>query len=128
MRYERKIFGYECDLYGHLNNANYLHLYEEARADALEKLGLSVNELNSLGWQIYITRVELDFFKGLAFEELACVVSKIEKSSRVSSVWLQEIYNSQGEICNRARVKGVFIKSGKPARLEKSLYNKFQMS
>ena len=126
MHYQRKIFGYECDLYGHLNNANYLHLYEEARAAALEELDLSVNTLNSLGWQIYVTRVELDFIKGLALEEVASVESKVEKISRVSSLWLQEIYDSAGELCNRARVKAVFIKSGKPSRLEKNLYQKFQ--
>jgi YbgC/YbaW family acyl-CoA thioester hydrolase len=125
MQYTRKIFGYECDLYGHLNNANYLHLYEEARAVALQDIGLSVNELNSLNWQIYVTRVELDFIKGLALEEVATVKSTVVKISRVSSLWQQEIYDSAGQLCNRALVKAVFIRDGKPSRLDKNLYQKF---
>lgn len=128
MQYTRKIFGYECDLYGHLNNANYLHLYEEARAVALQDIGLSVNKLSSLNWHIYVTRVELDFIKGLALEEVATVESTVEKISRVSSLWRQEIYDSTGALCNRAMVKAVFIKDGKPCRLDKNLYQKFQDS
>ena len=69
LEYKRKIFGYECDIYGHLNNANYLHLYEEARADALEQMGLAVRELNKSGYHIYLTSIELTFKRGIPLEE-----------------------------------------------------------
>jgi len=40
--YSRRIFSYECDIYGHLNNAEYLKLFEEARSEALTEIGYSL--------------------------------------------------------------------------------------
>jgi YbgC/YbaW family acyl-CoA thioester hydrolase len=65
MEYRRKIFGYECDIYGHLNNANYLHLYEEARANALEEMDMSVGNLSEEGIHIYLSEITLNFKSGL---------------------------------------------------------------
>ncbi len=122
MEYKRKIFGYECDVYGHLNNANYLHLYEEARADALEKMKLPIRELNNLGFQIYLTNIELEFIKAIALEEIVMITTEVSKTNRLHSVWIQKMINEDQEVCNIATVKGVFVKNGKPNRLPKDLY------
>lgn len=126
MEYKRKIFGYECDIYGHLNNANYLHLYEEARADALEQMGLAVRELNKSGYHIYLTSIELTFKKGIPLEEIVTIKSSINEMNRVSTIWEQKIYNCKNELCNTAIVKGVFVKNGKPVRLPKEIYKRFK--
>lgn len=122
MEYKRKIFGYECDVYGHLNNANYLHIYEEARADALDKMGFSIEILNEIGLQIYLNKISIDYKKGLPIGEKVIIKTDMAKSSRVSAIWMQEIYNSKGELCNIAEVKGVFVKNGKPTRISKEMY------
>ena len=124
MEYSRKIFGYECDVYGHLNNANYLHIYEEARADALEKIDLSVQKLIEMDLQIYITHISLQYKKGLPIGSKIKIESTIIKSTRASSIWLQKVYNADGELCNQAEVKGVFVRDGKPLRIDKDLYEK----
>jgi len=126
MKYNRKIFGYECDVYGHLNNANYLHLYEEARADALEQMKIPVRDLAALGHHIYITNIELTFKKGLPLESSVTIISNIEKANRLTSTWIQEIYNEAGELCNYAIVKGAFVKDGKPVRISKDLFKHFE--
>ncbi|MCK4312568.1 MAG: acyl-CoA thioesterase [Candidatus Cloacimonetes bacterium] len=125
LEYKRKIFGYECDIYGHLNNANYLHLYEEARAGALEQMGLAVRELNQSSFHIYLTSIELTFKKGIPLEETVTIKSSINEMNRVSTLWEQKIYNSKNELCNTAIVKGVFVKNGKPVRLPKEIYTQF---
>lgn len=122
MEYKRKIFGYECDIYGHLNNANYLHLYEEARAEALEKMNLSVEKLISLNLQIYITEISVQYKKGIHSGTIVKIHTKIKKTSRVSSVWSQEIYDEKGELCSSAEIKGAFVSNGKPKRIDKGLY------
>ncbi|MDO9578647.1 MAG: thioesterase family protein [Candidatus Cloacimonadales bacterium] len=127
MEYKRKIFGYECDIYGHLNNANYLHLFEEARADALEQMNMPVRKFVEFGYHIYITNIELSFIKGLPLESKVTIQSYIESSNRLQSTWIQEIYNEAGEICSRAVVKGAFVKDGKPTRLSKELFAIFKM-
>ena len=126
MEYRRKIFGYECDIYGHLNNANYLHLYEEARADALEQMKIPVRDLADLGFHIYITHIELFFKKGLPLESVVTIKSHIEKANRLTSTWIQEIFDEQGNLCNTAIVKGAFVKDGKPTRISKDLFEHFK--
>ena len=125
MEYKRRIFGYECDIYGHLNNANYLHLYEEARADALEQMDMPIRKLNDMDYHIYITNIELSFKKGIPLEETVTIRSIIKSMNRVSTIWEQKIYNCKNELCNTAFVKGVFVKNGKPIRLPKEIYKQF---
>ncbi|MBT3168715.1 MAG: acyl-CoA thioesterase [Candidatus Cloacimonetes bacterium] len=126
MKYERRIFGFECDIYGHLNNANYLKLYEEARADALEQIDLPIRKLREMGIAIYLTKIELDFKKGVELEEKILVKSEIITANRLKSIWQQEIYNNKNELCNVAIVQAVFIKKGKPFRISKELNEHFQ--
>ena len=91
LEYKRKIFGYECDIYGHLNNANYLHLLEEARADALEQMQLPVRKLAEMGFHIYLTNIELSFIKGLPLESIVTIKSYIESGDRLQFTWKQEM-------------------------------------
>ena len=123
MKYTRKIFGYECDIYGHLNNANYLHLFEEARSEILENSSLPIKELMEKGYHIYITRIELDFVKAVNLGETVTITSVVDSMNRLKGVWKQEILNNNDEVCSRALVIGVFIKNGKPARLSKELFD-----
>ena len=109
MKYNRKIFGYECDIYGHLNNANYLHLYEEARADALEEMDMSVGKLSEDGVHIYLSEINLNFKIGLPVGEKVVIDTRMIKATRATSIWKQEIFNNAGELCNIAVIRGVFI-------------------
>ena len=126
MKYNRKIFGYECDIYCHLNNANYLHLYEEARADALEDMDMSIGKLNEEGIRIYISEINLTFKIGLPVGERVVLDTRMVKANRAISVWKQEIFNAAGELCNIAIVKGVFIREGKPFRISKELFEEYK--
>ena len=128
MQYKRKIFGYECDIYGHLNNANYLHLYEEARADALEQMNIPIRMIREMGFSIYVIHIEINFKKGIELEETVIIKSSISQISRLKAVWKQEIYNSKNELCNTALVTCVFVKAGKPCRISKELFEHFLKS
>ena len=126
MKYNRKIFGYECDIYGHLNNANYLHLYEEARADALEEMDMSVGKLSEDGVHIYLSEINLNFKIGLPVGEKVVIDTRMIKATRATSIWKQEIFNNAGELCNIAVIRGVFIKDGKPFRISKELFEEYK--
>ena len=125
MEYKRKIFGYESDIYGHLNNAIYLHIYEEARSDALDHMGMSIQTLNEKNIGIFLINLELEFIKAIQMGEIITVHSDIIKSTRLKATWKQEIFNSKNKLCNRAIVKGVFIKDTKPNRLPKDIFEHF---
>ncbi|MFC1887703.1 acyl-CoA thioesterase [Candidatus Cloacimonadota bacterium] len=124
--HKRKIYGYMCDIYGHLNNSSYLQIYEEARSEALIEMGFPISKLIELDIQIYLTRVELVYKKGIANDEVITVKTAIAKMNRLKAVWKQDIFDSQGELCNTAIVDGVFIKNGKPARIDKEIYQIFE--
>ena len=126
MKFKRKIYGYECDVYGHLNNANYLHLYEEARSEALEDMGMSIGKLSEEGIHIYLTEINLTFKNGLTVGENVVIDTRMIKANRATSIWKQEIFNSAGKLCNIAIVRGVFIKSGKPFRISKKLFEDYK--
>ncbi|MCD6180892.1 MAG: acyl-CoA thioesterase [Candidatus Cloacimonetes bacterium] len=126
MEYSRKVFGYECDIYGHVNNANYLHILEEARAEALSQMETPIRWLNEQGVAIYVTRVELDYLRGIPLDSTVTVKTSWLKASRLRSVWKQEMYIEDGTLCAVAVVHGAFIKAGKPTRISPELYAHYQ--
>lgn len=127
MQYKRKIFGYECDLYGHLNNANYLHLYEEARAEALDDMGMSVARLSKENLHIYLSEINLTFKIGIPVGEDIRIETNMIKATRATSIWKQEIYNSAQQLCSTAIVRGAFIKDGRPFRISKKLFEEYKV-
>ncbi|MCK7480275.1 MAG: thioesterase family protein [Candidatus Moduliflexus flocculans] len=59
---------YECDAYGHVNNANYLHYLEVARGELLHAMGLDYRGLIAAGYGLYVTKVCIEY-KSPAFME-----------------------------------------------------------
>ena len=59
--FQKRLNGYECDVYGHLNNANYLQLLEAARVEAMIKMGMSIKRMRELNLQILIRNFNLDY-------------------------------------------------------------------
>ena len=106
---KKKIYGFECDMYGHLNNAIYLQVFETARAEALSSIGMSVTELLEKGYMLYLTKVEIKFKKGIELEDIINVQSKIIEHNKMKFIWNQEIYNSKNELCTEATVTGVYV-------------------
>lgn len=115
--YKAKIYGFDCDIYGHLNNANYQHIYEAARAEMLEEIGLSIAVLLDKGFHIYVRKITLEYLKAVPLGSEVTVKSRIDFINRVRSVWIQEMCSEEGVLYNRAKVEGVFARNGKPVRI-----------
>ncbi len=118
---KRKIYGYECDIYGHLNNSNYLQFYESARSDALTDVDFPIKKFNELGIHLYIARIEIDYKKGVFLEDTVKIISYMTQATRIGSTWVQKMLDSSGDLCNQVLVKVVHAKNGKPYRIEKDL-------
>ena len=86
---------------------------------------MPIRKLRELGISIYLTRIIMDFKKGIQLEEIITVDSSVIELNKVSSLWKHEIFNSENQLCNTAIVKGVFVKDGKPSRLSKEIYEHF---
>ena len=123
--YKKKIYGYECDVYGHLNNAIYLQIFEAARCEALKEVNMPLSRLKDDGIMMFVVRAEVDYKKGIILDEEIEVKSRINKHDRLSVFWLQEIFNSKGELCSSAMIKIVYVKDYKPSRISKELFDLF---
>lgn len=120
--FKRKIYGYECDIYGHLNNSNYLQLLEAARAEALIEMGIPVIKLLEWDISIFVSHIDISYIRPLKVEQIATVKTITNKITKVKGVWIQEIYNEDNILCTKAIVTGVFTTNGKPVRIANDLY------
>jgi YbgC/YbaW family acyl-CoA thioester hydrolase len=115
--YKKKIYGYECDIYGHLNNANYLQMLEAARSEAMIVMDIPLARMNDMGIQFFVYRVEMDYLKALDLEETVTVKSCFFEVNRLKGKWKQEVYNSKDEKCFQAIITVVHASEGKAKRL-----------
>jgi len=120
-KYSRKIYGFECDIYGHMNNAAYLNLYEEARSEVLDSCGCSVAHLKNQNIDLYLTRIELDFKKEVHLGEKVSIETQLQSISRVRYCWLQTLRGEDNRVCNQALVTGAFVRQGRPFRVQQSI-------
>ena len=124
--FKKKIYGYECDIYGHLNNANYLQILEAARSEALVDMDMPIQKLLALDIQLFVLRYELDSLKALNLEETVTVKSWFYKVNRLKGFWKQEIYNEAGELCFLANFTVVHASGGKAKRLPVEIFEHFE--
>lgn len=120
--FQKKIYGYECDIYGHMNNANYLMMLEAARSEALVEMDMSIAKLLEMNIQLLILHYELDYLKALALEEVVTVQSWFYNINRLKGFWRQEVYNADGELCFTARFTVVHASAGKAKRLSPEVF------
>ena len=124
--YKKKIYGYECDVYGHLNNAVYLQIYEAARAEALIAMDMPIAKLKELGIAIFVVKAVIEYKKGILLEDTITVKSSCTKFDRLYTIWVQEIYNASGELCSTVEITAAFTKEYKPHRISKELMEHFE--
>ncbi|MCB9263013.1 MAG: acyl-CoA thioesterase [Flavobacteriales bacterium] len=89
------IRGYHCDAYGHVNNARYLELFEEARWQALSDFGVD-KRIAQLGLQFFVVNIQVDFKKPVLPKTTVLVKTSLHNIGRKTMTFLQEIENEQG--------------------------------
>ena len=118
-----KVRTYECDSYGHVNNATFLNYCEVARVELLEKIGYSLERLMKSGFFLVIIKIEMEYKKpAYANEELEVSVNWIERGT-TSAVFEQEIVNTRNNLLV-AKAKVVWVSTdlnGKPTAIPSEL-------
>jgi YbgC/YbaW family acyl-CoA thioester hydrolase len=104
-----KVRSYECDSFGHVNNAVYLNYLECGRMAVLERAGFTLARLKELGVFIVVRRIEIDYKAPAREGETLVVRTRLQEHHKMKGVFYQEILNaSKGALIARAQVAWVF--------------------
>jgi len=99
-----KIRGYHCDAYGHVNNARYLELLEEARWQYLED-GLGLNYWSDRGLGFVVAEIRLAYKRPLNPETEVEIVSQTTELQGRKGVIHQVIHDmARGKVAAEADI------------------------
>jgi YbgC/YbaW family acyl-CoA thioester hydrolase len=113
---ENKIFNYEMiikefhlDTFGHVNNAVYLQIYEEARWELITNNNYGIDKIKSSGLGPIIMDVKLRFLKEIKAREKIVISTELIDYSTKVGVLRQWITDSNNDICSDMEMKfGLF--------------------
>ncbi len=90
------------DTFGHVNNATYLALYEEARWDLVTRNGYGLKQVQAAGQGPVILEVNLKFLKELQLrEEITITTQLIQFKGKISQL-KQQMVKSGGVVASEA--------------------------
>ncbi len=122
-----KIRGYHCDSYGHVNNARYLELLEEARWEFLEP-ALEEKFFESRNLLFVVVNINISYKKSLLPDQDVIIDITNVVYNNKSMIVTQVIKDVKTEaICSSADVTFVLLnsKTGKPETISEEIINKF---
>jgi YbgC/YbaW family acyl-CoA thioester hydrolase len=107
---EFRVRSYECDSYGHVNNAAYLNYLEFARMSALAEFGFSLDNMKKKGYLVVVRRIEIDYKFPLFMNDLVEIRTFTSEWRNRSGTFIQQIFNkTKQELAAEAKVTWVFI-------------------
>jgi acyl-CoA thioester hydrolase len=115
---------YECDAYGHLNNANYLRFMQETAFDASAAAGYGYARYTGMGRSWLVRATDIEYLRPVRFNEVVEVKTWIEGYQRASSRRAYELrLEASGELVARAQTDWVFIDTttGRPTHIPQEL-------
>ncbi|MGZ3818140.1 MAG: acyl-CoA thioesterase [Bdellovibrio sp.] len=92
----------DVDSYGHLNNANYLVLYEEARWEIITGRGFGLNHIHKIKQGPIVLEVNLKFIKEIRLREEITIKTQVtEYKGKIGKI-LQQMVKSDGTVASEA--------------------------
>ena len=108
---------YECDSYGHVNNAVYLNYLELARHELLAAIGMDFAAVRAAGFGLVVARIDIRYRRPAVERDSLAILSRAGKRLRVGGIIAQRILRND-ELIAEADVTWVSIdKRGRAAPL-----------
>ncbi|MDR2149741.1 MAG: acyl-CoA thioesterase [Spirochaetaceae bacterium] len=89
---------YECDSYGHVNNAIYLNYLEYARYEFLKAINFDYPAFIKAGYGIFVAHLEIDYKKQAYPDDLLTIQTRPLKKGAVSGTLAQKILRDKESI------------------------------
>lgn len=87
------------DIFGHMNNARYLELFEQARWDLITERGFGLKKIQETGQGPVILEAHLRFIKELKQrDKIKISVVCTEYNGKIGKL-KQEMFNDKNEVC-----------------------------
>jgi acyl-CoA thioester hydrolase len=101
---------YECDAYGHMNNANYLRYMQETAFDASTAAGYDLSRYDELGTIWLIRETDIEYLHPLRYDDRVRVKTWVEDFRRIRSRRAYEFSLVEtGEMVARASTDWVYL-------------------
>ena len=97
------------DSYGHVNNATYLSLFEEARWEIVTTRGYGYKKVHETGQGPVILEVQMKFLKELKLREKIRITIELVSSEGKIAQLRQTMVNPEGEIACELNLKVGFF-------------------
>ncbi len=123
-----KVRYYECDRYGHVNNANYLRYMQEAAFGASADAGYDFAKYDQLGQYWLVRETELEYLKPLLYADEFEIKTWVQDFRRVRSRRMYEFRSSSTqELIARASTDWVYLdlKTNRPVTVPIEMINAF---
>jgi acyl-CoA thioester hydrolase len=101
---------YECDSYGHVNNAVYLNYLEFARHELLAAIGMDYASMRAAGFGLVVARIDIRYRRPAVGGDELTILSRAAKRLRVGGIIAQRILKGE-ELIAEADVTWVSIDS-----------------
>jgi acyl-CoA thioester hydrolase len=113
---EMKVRDYECDAQGIVNNANYLHYFENTRHEFMQSLGASFKESHAAGVDPVVIRADLHYKTPLTGGDSFVSALTVERIG-LKIIFLQTIHRkSDNTLCCKGQVEAVVLINGRLSR------------
>lgn len=101
--YPLTILEKHLDTFGHVNNATYLELFEEARWDWITKGGYGMEHIKKTGQGPTILEITMSFKRELLLRQEVVIRSRMTAYEKKVGILLQEIYFDD-TLCTRCNM------------------------
>jgi acyl-CoA thioester hydrolase len=102
--YELLIREHHLDTFGHVNNATYLQLFEEARWDFITTRGVGLEVIQTQQIGPVVLELTLKFLKEIRLREMIRIDSHIINYAKKVGVMQQQMFNQDEQCCCDARL------------------------
>ncbi len=127
--FNEKVYTYQIDFVGHVNNIVYVQWLENGRVRLLEAIGLPALDIATRkGVVPVLTETFICYKRPFFLNNRVTIEMWLSKLNNASAIMEFRFLNENGELCATARQKGLFIdrKSMKPVRLTEEYRSAFE--
>jgi len=107
--FKHRVIYADTDAMGVVYYANYLKIYEAARADFLDKIEIPISKIINFGIINPVIKVEIQYIQPALFDWEVKIISKVENLPLAKLVFIHEMYSPKEILLNKAKISLAFV-------------------